>query len=123
MEANLSDVFSLKKIKEEGQNVMYEGVINKEHWIYKAHFPGRPITPGAVILRALQTIVEEKLSALRRITFVKSIRFLKTLSPDIEKVNFNLQIMPAKEAEYSAEIQGVVESGPTIFAKFRFFVS
>lgn len=62
------------------------GVLNPQHPIFKAHFPGHPITPGVCIVR----LATELLSLVtgRRLTLVKAknVKFLNLVIPDGETI-------------------------------------
>lgn len=56
-------------------------VLNKEHLIYKAHFPGNPITPGVCILQICQELVAGHCGKPLYMTGAKNIKFLNVLNP------------------------------------------
>ncbi|MBR1405677.1 MAG: hypothetical protein IJ578_01920 [Bacteroidales bacterium] len=78
--------------------------------IYAAHFPGHPITPGAVLVR----MAAELLGA--GITGAKDIRFLSPVPPEARGVLFSFE--PDGEGECTVVITG----GDTVHAKMRLCV-
>jgi len=56
--------------------------LNGEHTIYKAHFPGEPITPGVCILQIALELLS--LSIRRKIDLkcAKNVKFLNILRPE-----------------------------------------
>ncbi len=65
--------------------------------IYKAHFPNKPITPGACLVQ----IAEELIGA--PITQIAHLKFLQTVPPDTELV---FSFVPKQENQYTITITG-----------------
>ena len=55
--------------------------LNPECFIYKAHFPGQPITPGVCIVQTGKELLEEMTGKALDIVFVKNVKFLSVLTP------------------------------------------
>ena len=55
--------------------------LNSESVIYKAHFPGNPITPGACMMQMLQEITENILGRKFELVKLSNVKFLMPLSP------------------------------------------
>ena len=54
---------------------------NLESDIYKAHFPGNPVLPGACLVQALHDLVEQHYGRKCRISEMKSVKFLSVIVP------------------------------------------
>ena len=63
-----------------------ELLTNPQHYIYKAHFPGNPITPGVCIIQAAGELLESKLNCKLYLKNVKSVKFLKVIVPEEGKI-------------------------------------
>lgn len=55
--------------------------VDPEHPIYKAHFPGNPITPGVCILQMALEMLSLSVDRKLEIQSVKNVKFLKILVP------------------------------------------
>ena len=55
--------------------------LNPEHFIYKAHFPGEPITPGVCIMQIVRELMEKSTGLSLEIDYVKNIKFLRIITP------------------------------------------
>ena len=60
---------------------LFELRLNPECFIYKAHFPGQPITPGVCIVQMGKELLEEMTGKALNIVFVKNVKFLSVLVP------------------------------------------
>ena len=67
--------------------------LNREHVIYKAHFPHfpvKPITPGVCIIKIVTELLERKLGVQLRLSQVKNLKFIIPISPiDDPQVTIN----------------------------------
>lgn len=86
--------------------VSYSLRLNADHVIYKAHFPGEPITPGVCILQMGFELLSEAVAERLEISCVKNVKFLSILRPDC--------------APLTAEVQKIVADGDTVKAQISF---
>ena len=64
--------------------------LNASSFIYGAHFPGQPITPGVCILQMGVELLGELLGSRLEVASVKNIKFLSVISPrDTETVVYD----------------------------------
>lgn len=56
-------------------------VLNKEHFIYKSHFPNNPITPGVCLIQIGKELLEAHLHRELEVFQVKNVKFLSIVSP------------------------------------------
>lgn len=61
--------------------VVYHVLLNKDCFIYKAHFPGNPITPGVCMVQTALELLEDLTGRRLEISEAKNIKFLHILSP------------------------------------------
>ncbi len=66
----------------EGTKVRFSLQINPSCFIYQAHFPDEPITPGVCIVQMGKELLEEYLHQSLEISMVKNVKFLATISPE-----------------------------------------
>ncbi len=111
----IQDVFSIDIVKRETGLLQVKAVPDKSHWIYSAHFPGRPITPGAVILHTLQQIVSNVLAKAYKVEQIKSMRFFTPLEPgNVGSVVFSIELL---EEDSRVRVKCTVTDGETRFSR------
>ncbi|MCQ2067867.1 MAG: beta-hydroxyacyl-ACP dehydratase [Bacteroidaceae bacterium] len=99
-------------------------ILNPDHLIYKAHFPGQPVTPGVCILQMIQELLSEQYGTPLFISKVKNAKFINMISPVTDgriSVLFNSVI----EEDGGVKVQGVVsrpDSVTDLFLKFSLFL-
>lgn len=59
----------------------YEVLLDEQHFIYQAHFPGEPITPGVCVIQIAKELLEDRLHRDYEIKRVKNAKFLSVISP------------------------------------------
>lgn len=59
----------------------FDITLHADHVIYRAHFPGQPVTPGVCILQIIGELLETYLGGALRLTTVKNLKFVRPLSP------------------------------------------
>lgn len=58
--------------------------MNPLHNLYKAHFPGNPVTPGVCLVQMATEILEQKYSKKFLLSEAVNIKFRKTVGPNDE---------------------------------------
>lgn len=56
--------------------------LRREHWIYQAHFPAMPVTPGVCILQLTGELLSARLQCPLHLTYAKNIKFLRLINPE-----------------------------------------
>lgn len=64
-----------------GAGFGYDIRLQPAHFIYKAHFPGEPITPGVCVIQIARELLEDHLGRPLSLQAVKNVKFLNVISP------------------------------------------
>lgn len=89
--------------------------VNPEHPIYKAHFPGHPITPGAMLVRMAIEIVSAQCGLAGDANEVKNVKFLH---PHLPQEQNHLTFL--FDAEHRP-VEVTVRQNEVIYAKMQLF--
>ena len=90
--------------------------LDPEHFIYKAHFPGEPITPGVCIMQIAKELLEEAVSEDLVLSCVKNIKFLRIISPnEVTDVCYSLAKISREDDQI--KVQVTVTAGEEAYAK------
>lgn len=96
----------------------FEAVLrtNPEHPIYKAHFPGSPITPGVCVIQAAGELLEQKLNRKLYLKTVKNVKFLSVIIPEEgKKIKYGFSNIVEDESGIKAQI--LVSDDASVYAK------
>lgn len=100
-------------------------ILNPDHLIYKAHFPGQPVTPGVCILQMLQELLSVEIGKQLSIKNIKNAKFISMMSPVTDsRVSVLFTLVEAQEGGVKA--QGVVsrrDNLSDLFLKFSIFLT
>ena len=112
----IEDFFHIKRLIDTENGFEAVMLTNPEHAIYKAHFPGNPITPGVCIIQAAGELLENRLNRKLYLKIVKNVKFLSVIIPEEDKkIIYNFSNIV--EDENSCKAQVVVNDETTVYAK------
>ena len=121
------DLFKVESRMEglpEGQSG-FNIILNPDHLIYKAHFPGQPVTPGVCILQMLQELLSIQVGKQLFIKNIKNAKFISMMSP-VTDVRVSVLFSSVTPEEGGIKAQGVVARRDDIdqlFLKFSIFLT
>ena len=95
-----------------------------DHLIYKAHFPGMPVTPGVCILQIIQELLSEQQGMPLFINGIKNAKFIKMISP-VTDGTVSVFFTSCTEEDGGIKAQGTVskrDDMSDVFLKFSVFL-
>ena len=99
-------------------------ILNPDHLIYRAHFPGQPVTPGVCILQMIQELLSEQVGTRLYISKIKNTKFISLISP-VSDGRISVVFNSVTEDEGGIKAQGVVarpDNQAELFLKFSVFL-
>ena len=113
-----NSLYTIADKRMEGSGIFYQILLDKNHFIYKAHFPNEPITPGVCMIQIAKELLEDYLHEEYEISYIKNIKFLSVLSPlstpSVAYVFDKITILPETN-ECKTQVQ--VQQDNVLFAK------
>lgn len=104
--------------------------LNPSCFIYQAHFPGEPITPGVCIVQMGKELLEELLEEHIQkkvgleICKVKNVKFLSVISPnETTVITYQMKKVELSEDGSEMKAQMVITSGEEAKAKISLVLS
>lgn len=91
----------------------------KECPIYRAHFPGQPITPGVCIVQIAQELLGQVVGQTLEISEVKNVKFLHVLSP-IDNPVVDIVFTAIETSGESVSAKAEVKEATTMFTTVSF---
>ena len=99
-------------------------ILNPDHLIYKAHFPGQPVTPGVCILQMIQELLSVEMDNNLYIKSIKNVKFISMISP-LTDSRVSVLFGSVSEEEGGIKVQGMVtrpDNMADVFLKFSLFL-
>lgn len=112
----LNDLFTIVSDQEQPTGHDYTIALNPEHFIYQAHFPDEPITPGVCIMQIAQELLQETVGEALVVEMVKNVKFLRIISPlEVNELCYSLRKITAEDDLRKVQVQ--VSQGDNVYAK------
>ena len=93
---DLYTVISSKTTEENSFEVTVQ--LEKDHKIYKGHFPDNPVTPGVSMLQIIKNNLEKHFQTKLFLSSTTNVKFLKAIDPEIDsKLFFSFSYTIEKE--------------------------
>lgn len=112
----LDNLFVLISIDETANGFKALLECNLNHPVYRAHFPGNPITPGACLLKTVGEILGQKLGKPLFLKLSKNIKYINVLVPAEGKV-IECDFSHLVETESECKAQVVIADETTVYSK------
>jgi 3-hydroxyacyl-[acyl-carrier-protein] dehydratase len=107
--------FTVKETISDTNSIRAGVILNPLHDVYKAHFPGNPITPGVCLLQMTLEILNLKFKRSLRMTHARNIKYLKVINPlENPEIEFVIQYKTENDLVF-ADID--IVAGITVFTK------
>lgn len=75
--------YSVNTVTRQGEGKYHVSlVLNKDHVIFKGHFPGNPVTPGACMLQVVKELTQDILGMKLMMTSVANVKFMALINPE-----------------------------------------
>ena len=111
-----NNFYHIKEMQRTDVGVNFLVHFNVRHFIFSAHFPGNPITPGVCIVQIVKELTEELVQTPLFLKTVKNIKFVQVINP-LTHAEVIFALDTPKKDENGYRISVCVENGDEIFAK------
>ncbi|WP_426274476.1 3-hydroxyacyl-ACP dehydratase [Chryseobacterium sp. S-02] len=89
--------------------------LNKDHDIFKGHFPGNPVTPGVCMMQIVKELTEEFTGKKLFLKSASNVKFMAIINP-FETPDLTLQL-DINEGEEEIKVKNTTSFGETIALK------
>ena len=112
----LDNLFILQNTEETETGFSARLCCDPEHPVYKAHFPGNPITPGACLLKTAGEVLQQKMGRPLYLKSSKIIKYLNILIPkEGKEVRFGFSNFT--ETDNGCKAQLVIADDTSVYSK------
>ena len=110
------DFYQIKEIQHTDSGVNFTVGFNPNHFIYAAHFPGNPITPGVCIMQIVKELTENLVQTPLFLKVAKNIKFTQVINP-LKHPEVVFILSNPQEDETGYKVIASVENNGDVFAK------
>lgn len=116
-----NELYKIKDKSVTDKGATFDIELNDAHFIYQAHFPGEPITPGVCMIQIAKELLEETVDCSLQIVKVKNVKFLSVLTPgQSADVTYSIGKIVKDDDGNIVKAQAVVTSAGEAKAKISF---
>ena len=111
------NLYTIVSQQEQDGVAVFQVRLHPEWPIYKAHFPGHPITPGVCIVQMVQELLHELTHRDLRLSEAKHVKYVSIVSPE-EVTDLAVTFSKVEsQPDGSVKVQAQVTSGDTLYTK------
>ena len=118
----IDDLFIFEAFRETENGFEADLCTNPSHFIYKAHFPGNPITPGVCVIQVAGELLERKINRKVYLKTLKNVKFLSVIIPAEDK-KIKYIFSNIAEVENGCKAQVTVCDNDIVYAKISLIFS
>ncbi|BEV04852.1 3-hydroxyacyl-ACP dehydratase [Chryseobacterium gambrini] len=116
MQTILTDFYTLQSYeKTENGSFTAQISLNKDHDIFKGHFPGNPVTPGVCMMQIVKELTEEFTGSSLFLKTASNVKFMAIINP-FETPDLKIQL-DITENEGDVKVKNTTSFGETIALK------
>lgn len=116
------DFFRILATQTDNTTATYTIVLNADHFIFKAHFPGNPITPGVCQLGIVEELMSELKGVPLRVSHINSIKYMNLITPT-DHATFDVQLTRIQAAGDGYKVQCLLKDENLSFTKMSLSLS
>jgi len=111
------NLFTIVSQEQNEASAVFQVRLHPEWPIYKAHFPGHPITPGVCIVQMVQELLQDLVHRDLCLIEAKNVKYVSIVSPE-EITELTVTFSKIEEQpEGRLKVQAQVASGETLCTK------
>ena len=112
----LDDLFIVQSTEAIENGFTVRLLCNPSHPVYKAHFPGNPIIPGACLLKTAGELLQQKTGRPLFLKSSKNIKYLNVLVPE-EGKEVRFEFSDFAEIENGCKAQVVIADDASVYSE------
>ena len=111
------NLYTIVSQRQEEESFVFQVRLHPEWPIYKAHFPGHPITPGVCIVQMVQELLQELQHRELSLRQAKNVKYLSIISPE-EVTDLTITFSKIEEQpDATLKVQAQVANGDSLCTK------
>jgi 3-hydroxyacyl-[acyl-carrier-protein] dehydratase len=116
-----NSLYTIEGQQSQEGTVSYDIRLHSHHFIYQAHFPGEPITPGVCIIQIAKELLEDVVGERLLIQAVKNVKFLHVISPvEMPHITYVFEKITFDDTMKTTKVVALVNHDDTPLAKLSF---
>ncbi len=110
------DFFTIKEDVGADNGIIYRLHLNASHPIFRAHFAGNPVMPGACITQMIKELAGVSSGIAYFISSVRNMKFLHVINP-LENPEISVRLVNTPQESGCVSVSAVIYDGDAVFSK------
>jgi 3-hydroxyacyl-[acyl-carrier-protein] dehydratase len=103
-------------VTQEDKTIRCRIALNKEHAIFKGHFPGLPIVPGVCMVAIIKEVLESGQGRVFVLRKASTTKFLSLINP-LVNAEVDVEVKYTVMEDGSVHVDGMIADGGLVFFK------
>jgi len=113
----LKDFYTINSLTNiEGVKYVATITINKDHEVFKGHFPGNPVTPGVCMMQIIKELTQQVVDAPLFMKSASNIKFMALINPEVN-ANLKLELEIAQTEDNTVKVKNTTFFDNTVALK------
>lgn len=113
----IDGLYSVRETETTPEGILAKVHLNKDHAIFKGHFPGNPVMPGVCMIQIIKELTEEATQKILFLTVSSNIKFMAIINPE---KNPDLQLtIDIKEENGEVKVKNTTSYDDTVALKLN----
>ena len=113
----MSNLFQIHSLSSEGTQISAQLVLQRDHEIFRGHFPSQALVPGVCMVEIMREIISEHFHKPYYLQSASIIKFLGMILPDeVGPLRMDINLLPQ---EAGCEARAILVAGERICFKFQ----
>jgi len=78
----IEDLYKVTATEKSAEGILAQIHLNKDHAIFKGHFPGNPVMPGVCMIQIIKELTEEATGKNLFLAVSSNIKFMAIINPE-----------------------------------------
>jgi 3-hydroxyacyl-[acyl-carrier-protein] dehydratase len=113
----IKNLYTVKDVVTDNGQTIVQISIDKDHRIFKGHFPGNPVMPGVCMIQIIKELTEEVVGKKLFLAVSSNIKFMAIINPDTDP-DLTL-VLDISQAENEVKIKNTTSFGETLALKLN----
>ena len=115
----LQDFYNIQEIRETEENKVTAIIeLNKDHEVYKGHFPGNPVVPGVCLTQIVKEVTESYFGKTLFMESADHIKFMAVVNPEVNPL-LHLDLALKTPDEKTIKVTNLTYYNETVFFKLK----
>ncbi|MCG2460168.1 3-hydroxyacyl-ACP dehydratase [Flavobacteriaceae bacterium F89] len=113
----IEDLYQVNDRVTDKDRTIAQIAIDKDHEIFKGHFPGNPVMPGVCMIQIIKELTEEVVGEKLFLSVSSNIKFMAIINPEIHP-DLTL-VLDISRSEDEVKVKNTTSFGETLALKLN----